>query len=308
MNLIEGIAAICTIVVSTLPILKKILPFGSSNSEEKKLLEELHLYAKIKELLKESNPSTGLHLAQRGTQAQYRGDPIFRAIQDRIRERTVIHLALKEYPRAKMFLSTSAAILSSILLICFSILTSPLLLYPDSTSLRPLWYSIIICSSFLGFICFCLGFLGERQRCFEDYTEQLRNNSSPLIPRQPDDDIQFNGKGSLYRYTISWVAYSFFYVFLFLCTFLPLAISSSDTSSSSIAFETINWRVISKFLAICFLGSGLVTGFLRWVREKSSRKKARGLVTRFSGWVRERHSQKKTSNQTTGSKEGNHTQ
>lgn len=294
MNLIAVIASICTIAGFTLPILNKILPFGSSNSKEKKLLEELNLNDKIKEFLKESNPSAGPHLAQRGTQAQYRGDSICRAIQDRMRERTVTHLALKEYPRANMFLPTSLAILSCIILICFSIFTGLLFLSVDSFSLRLLWSPIIICSSLLGAMCFCLGLLGERQRCFEDYAEQLRNNSSPLIPRQPDDGIQFNGKGSLCRYLISWVGYSLFYVFVFLCFFLSFVISSSGTSSGSIDFEAVNWRVISIFLVFCFFGSGLVTVSLRWVYEK--------------GWVREKHSQKKASNQTTGSKEGKHSQ
>lgn len=288
MNLIAAMASICTIAGFTLPILNKILPFGSSKSKEKKLLEEINLYDNIKEFLKESNPSAGPHLAQRGTQAQYRGDSIFRAIQDRIRERTAIHLALKEYPRANMFLPTSGAILSCILLVCFSFLTSLLLLSTDLTSLLPLWSSISISSLYLGVTCFCLGLLGERQRCFEDYAEQLRNNSSPLIPRQPNDGIHFNGKGSCYRYFISWFVYSLFYLFVFLCFLLPFAISRSDTSSSSIDFETVNWRVILSFLAIYFAGSGLMTGFLRWVYEKDS--------------------QRKTSNQTTGSKEGDHSQ
>lgn len=314
MNLIAVIASICTIAGFILPILNKILPFGSSKSKEKKLLEELNLYDNVKEFLKESNPSAGPHLAQCGTQAQYRDDSIFRAIQDRIRERTAIHLALKEYPRANMFLPASGAIWSCILLICFSFLISLHLVSADLTSLHPFWYSIIICSLLLGVMCFCLGLLGERQRCFEDYTEQLRNNSSPLIPRQPDDGIQFNGKGSCYRYFISWVGYSLSYVFLFLCVLLPFAISRSGTSSSSIDCETVNWqvilnrRVILGFLAIYFLGSGLTTGILRWLHEKDSLKKARKILTKFSRCVREKHSQKKTSNQTTGSKEGNHSQ
>lgn len=272
MNLIVAIASICTIAGSILPILNKILPFGSSNSKEKKLLEEIDLYNKTKEFFKESNPSANPHLAQRGTRAQYRDESILRANRDRLRESMVIQSALKEYPRANMFLPVSMAILSCILLICFSILTSPLLLSANSFYTLPLLYPNIVCSILLGIICFSLGLLGERQMCFDDYAEQLRKKSFPLIPRQPRDGVHFNGMGSCHRFFISWLGYSVIYVVVFLCVFLPFAISVSDTSSNSIDLEAGFRLVLVSFLVVCLAGSALVTGFLRWFYVKDFQK------------------------------------
>lgn len=252
MSLLTAMASVCTIATLFLTLLSKAFNSVSYNAGRRRLSEEIDSLHKAEESLREP-------------QSSFTNESIHWASQKQIRENLIRYIALKEYPKSWLLIPIAVATLSFIATVCFTALIGQSLIELEFFTYK-LEYLVwtIDCALAWGVTCFCLAAIGERQMCLEDYAEQLRNGSFPLVPRQPQDGGQFCSKNSWYRYRISWVGGSILYTIVFFCIFLVAA------SSSSKEFDWCHWLGLVAFLALWFLWSGAVMAFVKWLFEKDS--------------------------------------
>lgn len=259
MSLLTAMASVCTIATLFLALLSKAFNSVSYNAGQRRLSEEIDSLHKAEESLREP-------------QSSFTNESIHWASQKQIRENLIRYIALKEYPKSQLLTPIAVAILSFTVTFCFSTLIGLSLVEVENFTFK-LEYLVwaIECGFAWGVTCFCLAAIGERQMCLEDYAEQLRNGSFPLVPRQPQDGGRFYGKNSWYRYRISWVGGSILYTIVFICIFLAAASSSSKEFDWCHLLGLVAFLVA--FLAILWLVSGAVMAFIKWLFEKDSSPK-----------------------------------
>lgn len=252
MDLLATMASVCTIATLFLTLLSKAFKSVSYNARQRRLSEEIDSIHKAEEFLRQPHSS-------------FTNKSIHWANQKQIREHLIRCIALKEYPKSQLVTPIAVAILSLTVTVCFTVLIGRFLIEVENFTFSfdyLVW--AIECGFAWGVTCFCLAAIGERQMCLEDYAEQLRNGSFPLVPRQPQDGGQFYGKNSWYRYRISWVGGSILYAIVFFCIFLVAA------SSSSKGFGWCHLLGLVAFLAIWLLVSRAVMAFIKWLFERDS--------------------------------------
>ena len=254
LSLASGVASLCTIAVTFLTIFKKILPFGIADRTEKKLLEDVHSLRRAEETLRESN-------------VRFENDSIHEATQKEVRERLILYLAQKEYPRDQRRTYELSAWFGFVFTIFFWVLLILPMFSKNNSEFYFSWL-IFICSALSwGLMSSCLGYLAVENKCLADYMEQLRISSSPLAPRRPGDKHSEAKEIDKNVYDKTFFTCSSMFAFLLLILLIVFNLSVSQ-------FELLNfnqWLEILIFFVFWLVGSAAVTGLFRMVDDAKFR-------------------------------------
>lgn len=254
LSLAPGVASLCTIAVTLLTILKNIIPLEIADKKEKKLLEEVYSLRRAEETLRESD-------------VRFENDSIHEATQKEARDRLILYLAQKEYPRDQRWTyKLSAWFGFAITILSWALLILPM--FNKNNSEFHFSRQTLFCSALSwGLMLDCLGYLAVDNRCLTDYMEQLHNSSSPLTPRRPGDKHSDAKKIDKNVYLKTFLACSipFALILLIFLIFPQLTGSQLEPLTSN------QWRGILFFLVCWLVVSAAVTVLLRLVGDANFR-------------------------------------
>lgn len=265
LNLASGVASLCTIAVTLLPIFKKIFPSGTANRKEKKLFEEVHSLRRAEETLRKSD-------------ARFENESIHEATQKEVRDRLILYLAQKKYPRDQRWIYELSAWLGFAFTILFWVSLILPLFSKNNSEFHFSWPVFVWSALSWGLMSACLGYLVEENRCLTDYMVQLRSSSSPLTPRRPGDkhsDAKEIDKNVSDYKTTFWACSIPFA--LTLLVFLFIFPQIADTQFEPLTSN--QWRATLLHLACWIAGSGVVTALLGAVYSANLR-------SRIFSWVK----------------------